>query len=90
MIVVLVNQFRNWTTCLGLHTKNNQGSIKETIVYWFGPYCIVEQSSLIPYPLRSKNCEKVTFAVHTNRMKPYVHPALTPIKDDPSKPYLDE
>ena len=24
--------FGNWTTCLGLHTKNDQGSIKETIV----------------------------------------------------------
>ena len=40
--------------------------------------------------MRSKNNKKVTFAVHTNRMKPYVNPAWRPIEDDPSKPCLDE
>ena len=40
--------------------------------------------------MRSKNNKKVTFAVHTNRMKPYLDPALRPIEDDWSKPYLDE
>ena len=63
---------------------------KKLLCNWFGPYCIVEQSSLIPYPLRSKNNKKVTFAVHTNRMKPNVDLALRPIEDDPSKLYLDE
>ena len=70
--------------------KTIKGLSKKLLCNWFGPYCIVEQSSLIPYSLRSKNSKKVTFAVHTNRMKPYVDPALRPIEDDPSKPYLDE
>ena len=44
--------------------------------------------------MRSKNNKKVTFAVHANRMKPFVAPALRPIEppidDDQSEPYLDE
>ena len=40
--------------------------------------------------LRSKNNKEVTFAVHTNRMKPFVHPALRQIKqptdNEPSEP----
>ena len=44
--------------------------------------------------MRAKNNKKVTFAVHANRMKPFVDPALRPIEppidDDPSEPYLDE
>ena len=47
-------------------------------------------TSPIPYRLRFKNNKKVTFAFHTNRMKPYLDPALRPIEDDWSKPYLDE
>ena len=58
-------------------------------VYRLGPHRIVEQSRLIPYRLRFKKNKKVTFAVHTNRMKPYFDPTL-PIEDDPSEPYLDE
>ena len=34
--------------------------------------------------------KKVTFAVHTNRMKPYLDPALRPIEDDLSESYSDE
>ena len=34
--------------------------------------------------------KKVTFAVHTNRMKPYLDPALRPIEDDLSESYLDK
>ena len=59
-------------------------------VYRLGPYRIVEQSCLIPYRLRSKKNTKVTFAVHINRVKPYLEPALRPIEDDPSELYLDE
>ena len=44
--------------------------------------------------MRSKNNKKVTFAVHADRMKPFVDPALRPIKppidDDPSEPYLNQ
>ena len=32
----------------------------------------------------------MTFAVHTNRMKPYLDPALRPIEDDLGESYLDE
>ena len=34
--------------------------------------------------------KKVTFAVHTNRMKPYLDPASRPIEEDLSESYLDE
>ena len=74
---------------MGLHTKNDKGRSKKLLCNWFGPYTIVEQSSPIPHRLRSKNNKNVIFAVHTNRMKPYVDPALA-IEDDPSKPYLNE
>ena len=70
--------------------KTTKGLSKKLFCNWFGPYGIVEQSSAIPYRLRSKKNKKVTFAVHTNRMKPYLDPALKPIEDDPSKPYLYE
>ena len=75
-----VNHFSKLDKVFGfLHTKNDQGSIKETMCNWFGPpYRIVEQSSPIPYRLRSKN-NKVTCAVYANRMKPYVDPAVRPI-----------
>ena len=61
---------------------------------WFGPYGIVQHSSPVHYRLRSKNNKKVDFAVHANRMKPFVDPALRPIEppsnDELSEPYLDE
>ena len=54
----------------------------------------MEQSTPVHYRLRSKNKKKVIFAVHGNRMKPFVDPALRPIEPpidgDPSEPYLDE
>ncbi|XP_044163758.1 uncharacterized protein LOC122948058 [Acropora millepora] len=74
--------------------KTKKGLSKKLLYNWFGPYRIVEQSSPVHYRLRSKNNKKVTFAVHANRMKPFVDPALRPIEppidDDPSEPYLDE
>ena len=74
--------------------KTKKGLSKKLLYNWFGPYRIVEQSSPVHYRLRSKNNKTVTFAVHANRMKPFVDPALRPIEppidDDPSEPYLDE
>ena len=67
--------FRNRATCLGLHTKNEEGPLKKLLHNWFGPCRIVEQSSPVHDRLRSKNNKKVTFAVHANRMKPFVDPA---------------
>ena len=74
--------------------KTKKDLSKKLPYYWFGPYRIVEQSSPLHYRLRSKSNKKVTFAVHANRMKPFVDPALIPIEppidDDQSEPYLDE
>ena len=72
--------------------KTKKGLSKKLLYNWFGR--IVEQSSPVHYRLRSKNNKKVTFAVHANRMKPFVDSALRPIDppndDDPSEPYLDK
>ena len=74
--------------------KTKKGLSKKFLYNWFGPYRIVEQSSPVHYRLRAKDNKKVTFAVHANRMKPFVDPALRPIEppidNDPSEPYLDE
>ena len=78
-----------------VYTPTTKKGLSKKLLYnWFGPYRIVEQSYPVHYRLRSKNNKKVTFAVHANRMKPFVDPALRPIEppidDDPSEPYLDE
>ena len=61
---------------------------------WLGPYRIVEQSSPVHFRLGTDTNKKVTFAVHANRMKPFIDPSLRPIEpslfDDPSEPYLHE
>ena len=61
---------------------------------WLGPYRIVEQSSPVHFRLRTDTNKKVTFAVHANRMKPFIDQSLRPIDpplfDDPNEPYLDE
>ena len=78
-----------------VYTPKAKKDLSKKLLYnWFGPYRIVEQSFPVHYRLRSKNNKKVTFAVHANRMKPFVDPTLRPIEppidDDPSEPYLDE
>ena len=46
------------------------------------------------FRLRTENNKKVTFAVHANRMKPFVDPASRPIdppvNDVPTEPHLHE
>ena len=78
-----------------VYTPNTQKGLSKKLLYnWFGPYRIVEESSPVHYRLRSKNSKKVTFAVHANRMKPFVDPASRPIEppknDEPNEPYLDQ
>ena len=77
-----------------VYTPKMKGLSKKLLYNWFGPYRITEQSSPVHYHLHSKNNKKVTFAVHANRMKPFVDPASRPIKppsnDEPNEPYLDE
>ena len=65
---------------MGLHTKNDEASIALVRIE-LSNNCV---------RLRSNKNKKVTFAVHTNRMKPYLDPALRPIEDDLSESYLDE
>ncbi|PFX14137.1 Retrovirus-related Pol polyprotein [Stylophora pistillata] len=64
------------------------------IIHSPGPYRIVEQSSPVHFRLLTDTNKKVTFAVHANRMKPFIDPSLRPIEpplvDDHSEPYLDE
>ena len=74
--------------------KTKKGLSRKLLHNWFGPYRIVEQSSPVHFRLRTENNKKVTFAVHANRMKPFVDPALRPIdppvNDDPNEPYLHD
>ena len=52
--------------------KTKKGLSKKLLYNWFwSVYRMVEH-----YRLRSKNYKKVSFAVHANRMKPFVDPAL--------------
>ena len=67
--------------------KTKKGQSNKLLHNWFGPYRIVEQSSPVHFRLRTENNKKATYAVHANRMKPFVDPALRPIdppvNDDP-------
>ena len=74
--------------------KTKKGRSKKLLHNWYGPYRIVEQSSPVHFRLRTDSNKKVTFAVHANRMKPFVDPDLRPIDpplvDDPNEPYLHD
>ena len=85
MLVMQVKHFWKLDNMFGFtHQKRSRVSVsKKLLCNWFGPYPI-------PYRLRSERNKKVTFTVHTNRMKPYLDPALRSIEDAWSKPYLDE
>ena len=85
MLVMQVKHFWKLDNMFGFtHQKRSRVSVsKKLLCNWFGPYAI-------PYRLRSEKNKKVTFAVHTNRMKPYLDPALRSIEAAWSKPYLDE
>ena len=74
--------------------KTKKGLSKKLLHNWFGPYRIVEKSSPVHFRLHTDTNKKVTFAVHANRMKPFVDPESRPIDpqlfDNVSEPYLDE
>ena len=74
--------------------KTKKGLSKKLLHNPFGPYRIVEKSSPVHFWLRTDSNKKITFAVHANRMKPFVDPYLRsidpPLFVDPSKAYLDE
>ena len=86
---MLVNHFSKSDNVLGFtHQKRRRAYQRNS--------CIIGLvRTAVHYRLRAKNIKRVTFAVHANRMKPFVDPALRPIEppiddDDPSEPYLDE
>lgn len=74
--------------------RTKKGLSRKLLHNWLGPYRIVEQSSPVHFRLRTDTNKKLTFAVHANRMKPFIDPSLRPIEpplvDDPNEPYLDE
>ncbi len=59
--------------------KTKKGLSKKLLHNWFGPYRIVEQLSPVHFRLRTDTNQKVTFAVHAIRMKPFVDPESWPI-----------
>ena len=91
-----VNHFSKSDNVFGLTRQKQRRACQRSccIIGLVHNYRIVEQSSPVHYGLRSKSNKKVIFAVHANRMKPFVDTALRPIEppsnDDPSEPYLDE
>jgi len=54
--------------------KTKKGLFKKLLHNWFGPYRIVKQCSPVNYRLRTDTNKNVTFAVHANRMKPFIDP----------------
>ena len=73
--------------------RSKKGLSKKLLRNWLGPYRIIERSSPVHFQLCT-DTNKVTFAVHSNRMKPFVDPNLRPIDSplsyDPSEPCLDK
>ena len=74
--------------------KTKKGLSKKLLHNWFGPYRIVKKCSPVHFRLRTEKNKQVTFAVHANRMEPFVDPSSRPIDppfgDDLSEPYLEE
>ncbi|PFX16158.1 Retrovirus-related Pol polyprotein [Stylophora pistillata] len=86
---------RTYNSLLRTHNSRVKKGLSRKLLHnWLGPYRIVEQSSPVHFHFRTDTNKKVTFAVHANRMKPFIDPSLRPIEpplvDDPSEPYLDE
>ena len=73
--------------------KVKKGLSKKLMHLWHGPYRIAEKLSPVHFYLRTKDNRRVKFAVHANRIKPYVDPNDRPIQppdqDDVTEPYLD-
>ena len=69
-----------------------KGLSRKLLHNWLGPYRIVEQASPVHFRLRTDTNKTITFALHANRMKPFIDPSLRPLEpplfDDPSEPYL--
>ena len=74
--------------------KTKKGLSNKLLHNWFGPYRIVKKCSPVHFRLPTEQNKQVTFAVHANRMKPFVDPSSRPIDppvgDDLSEPYLEE
>jgi len=71
--------------------KTKRGLSKKLLHLWHGPYRLVEQLSPVHFFLRSQDNSRVKFAVHVNRMKPYIDPDERPIDppdEEVNEPYL--
>ena len=72
--------------------QTKKGLSRKLLHNWLGPYRIVEQSSPVHFRLCTDTNKTITFALHANRMKPFIDPSLRPLEpplfDDPSEPYL--
>lgn len=72
--------------------KTKKGLSRKLLHLWHGPYRLVEQMSPVHFFVRTENNSRAKFAVHVNRMKPYVSPDDRPINppdEEPDEPYLD-
>lgn len=74
--------------------KTKEGLSEKLLNNWFGLYRIVGQSSLVHFRLCTDTNKKINFAVHANKMVPFIDSDLRlidpPLFDDPSEPCLDE
>ena len=71
--------------------KTKRGLSKKLLHLWHGPYRLVEQLSPVHFFLRSQDNSRIKFAVHVNRMKPYIDPDERPIDppdEEVNEPYL--
>ena len=73
--------------------KTKKGLSKKLLHLWHGPYRLVEKKTFCHFLLRNIDNKGVKFAVHVNRMKPYVDPNERPIQppeEEVDEPYLNE
>ena len=74
--------------------KTKKGLSRKLLHNWHGPYRVIQKLSPAHYLLRTATNNRVTTAVHVNRLKPYYDPSDRPLQvppeDDLQVPYLAE
>lgn len=72
--------------------KTKKGLSKKLLHFWHGPFRLIEKKSFCHFMVRNMSNNRVNFAVHVNRMKPFVDPNERPIEppeEEVDEPYLD-
>ena len=72
--------------------KTKKGLSKKLLHLWHGPFRLTEKKSFCHFMVRNMSNNRVEFAVHVNRMKPFVDPDERPIEppeEEVDEPYLD-